>query len=448
MNNIPRKCNDLKDSETLNIFFNSTFISKRALKIFNIFCFYLSCFYSHYAQAQSDTLQSYSFIKYEENQLLNEDSKNAFHLLWEKWDSLLSTKNFQINIVHFGGSHIQADIYSHLIRTKLQSLNDSLPGARGWIFPFSAAGTNNPANYEVKYTGNWEGHRSSVNSHEAIWGVNGITLTTQDSTATLKFSFKNSGVSGQFNKVKLFSNYVNNSYDIQVSNPEKLAGVSLSKQGEYLQFRFKEHLDSLELFFFKTQEDSQISAAPFAIYGLLFENDKPGWVYHAVGVNGSSFKSFERCVLFEKQLVYLNPDIAIISIGTNDSFDEDFDSTVYMNRYENFIEKIKHVNPNCALLLTVPNDSYFKSKKHNANTAVIANVIQKLAKKYDAKIWNFYAIMGGEFSAKTWKENELMKKDLVHFTRSGYELKGQLLFDALMSDYFNWIEKYKYSKEK
>jgi hypothetical protein len=33
-----------------------------------------------------------------------------------------------------------------------------------------------------------------------------------------------------------------------------------------------------------------------------------------------------------------------------------------------------------------------------------------------------------------------MKSDLVHFTRDGYLLKGQLMHEALMDDYQIWLD--------
>jgi hypothetical protein len=326
------------------------------------------------------------------------------------------------------------------MRKSLQLLDDSLSGARGMVFPFKLAETNNPSNYEVSYTGNWQGYRSSVNSHNANWGVTGITAITSDSIASIKYTFNKASVPVSFTRVRVFCNYAYNGYDVHVANTAMLAGVKAEKADNYILFRFKQPVDSLELFIFKTENDS----SHFELYGIVLENDFPGFVYHAIGVNGSSFSSFQKCKMFQQQLKFLKPDVAIVSIGTNDSFDPDFDSLKYELNYEDFILKIKQVNPKCALLLTVPNDSYAQKKYHNKNTEIIQRVIERLANKYDAKVWDFFTIMGGNFSAKKWKEAGLMKDDLIHFTKEGYLLKGKLLFDAFMGEYYHWIEKHKY----
>jgi lysophospholipase L1-like esterase len=417
--------------------FNINFI-----KLFILFFLFLLPYFSIKVFAQTDSVKIYPFIKYPDNKLTGCDSSKTFDAFWQRFDSLLNYKNFQINFVHFGGSHLQADIHSNYMRKSLQLLDDSLTGSRGMVFPFKLADTNNPSNYEVSFTGSWKGHRSSVNSHKATWGVSGITATTNDSAVSIKYTFNKASIPVKFNKVRFFCNYANNNYDIQVANPAQLAGVKANSKDDFVLFRFKQPVDSLELYFFKTVSDSSL----LEIYGVVLENDNPGFVYNAIGVNGASFGSYQKCQKFEQQLNYLHPDVAIISIGTNDSFDADFDTTKFEANYEQFIQKIKNHNSNCALLLTVPNDSYAKKKYHNKNTELTKRVIERVAQKYDAKVWDFFTIMGGDFSAKKWRDAGLMKEDLIHFTKEGYTLKGKLLFDAFMGEYFHYIEKHKYNK--
>ncbi len=424
----------------------NTFFKLRLLKQLHFVLLFIFLFvqFPKSVIAQTDSLIIYPFIKYEENKLTGCETSVTFDAFWERFDSLLKNKSFQINMVHFGGSHLQADIHSNYMRKSLQLLDDSLTGARGMVFPFKLADTNNPSNYEVTFTGNWKGHRSSVSYHKATWGVTGITATTEDYSASVKYNFAKASVPVRFNKVRVFCNFAQNNYDLQVGNPAMLAGVKADKKDDYVLFRFKEPIDSLELYLFKTENDTN----PFELYGIQLENDDAGFVYHAIGVNGSSFSSFQKCIKFEKQLVYLKPEAAIISIGTNDSFDADFDSLKFQNNYEQFIQKIKSVNPNCALLLTVPNDSYAQKKNHNKNTQITERVIERVAQKYDAKVWDFFKIMGGNYSAKKWKDAGLMKDDLIHFTKEGYVLKGKLLFDAFMGEYYHWIESHKYQNEE
>ena len=89
-------------------------------------------------------------------------------------------------------------------------------------------------------------------------------------------------------------------------------------------------------------------------------------------------------------------------------------------------------NPKCALLLTVPNDSYYRRKYLNKNIAREREVIIELAEEYKMAVWDMYGIMGELGSSRTWQRKGLMRSDLVHFTGPGYHFKGDLYIDAFL----------------
>ena len=44
-----------------------------------------------------------------------------------------------------------------------------------------------------------------------------------------------------------------------------------------------------------------------------------------------------------------------------------------------------------------------------------------------------------DHSADKWRNAELLREDGVHFTRQGYELQGNMIYDALMNAYNNYV---------
>ncbi|MBN1413773.1 MAG: hypothetical protein JW973_01630 [Bacteroidales bacterium] len=58
--------------------------------------------------------------------------------------------------------------------------------------------------------------------------------------------------------------------------------------------------------------------------------------------------------------------------------------------------------------------------------------ITRLAGRFNCGIWDFYTKMGGLNSVSTWYSHGLMKHDKVHFTKEGYMLKDNLLFEAFI----------------
>ena len=48
---------------------------------------------------------------------------------------------------------------------------------------------------------------------------------------------------------------------------------------------------------------------------------------------------------------------------------DDFNPEIYKANYEALMKKILNVNPNAAILLTVPNDAYYYKRYPNKNMA-------------------------------------------------------------------------------
>jgi hypothetical protein len=77
----------------------------------------------------------YPFINYNQNSFLVPDSNTNFISFFNKVDSLIRFGDRKMNILHFGGSHIQADMYTDEMRTSLNQLGPDMNGGRGLIFP-------------------------------------------------------------------------------------------------------------------------------------------------------------------------------------------------------------------------------------------------------------------------------------------------------------------------
>ena len=57
--------------------------------------------------------------------------------------------------------------------------------------------------------------------------------------------------------------------------------------------------------------------------------------------------------------------------------------------------------------------------------------MRELAQKYKGGFWDLYGIMGGFKSMEIWQLADYAKKDRVHFKNAGYELLGDLFYDAI-----------------
>ena len=60
--------------------------------------------------------------------------------------------------------------------------------------------------------------------------------------------------------------------------------------------------------------------------------------------------------------------------------------------------------------------------------------------EYEAAVWDQFDIMGGLRSMQKWQNEGLAQRDKVHFTKDGYILIGDLLFNALIERYIEHID--------
>jgi lysophospholipase L1-like esterase len=383
----------------------------------------------------SDSLQQqYPFINWGANKIKHTDSAVTFKKLYQKLDNIYTNQEEKLHVFHIGGSHIQADMYSNRLRHYLQNMSSNSKGQRGFIFPYKMAKTNNPLNYKITFDGEWKGYRCSRNDSVA-WGLSGVTAKFKDSIANIKIkaNYRNySKNTYSFNKLRVFYDEWTTDYEVVINNQDIVEKTVINSDAHYIEFSLKKTVTELD-FCVKRTDNSE--GAEFLMMGLELMNDNSGIEYTTIGVNGASFEFYDRCALFEKQLLLYKPDLFIISIGTNDTYTTDFKPDKFKGHYEQLIGSIQKVNPDCAILFTVPNDSYYKRQYANPNTKLAAKVIYELSEQYQMAVWDLYEIMGGFNSSQKWYTNKLMPKDRIHFTRKGYDIKADLLLQALVNSW-------------
>ncbi|QDO94015.1 hypothetical protein FNB79_08475 [Formosa sediminum] len=384
----------------------------------------------------SITPQYGHLINFKANEFKYASESPYFKKLFNDLDSIYTGKKQKLHVFHIGGSHIQADIYSNKIRTYLQNLNEVSMGQRGFVFPFHLAHTNNPSNYKIEADNSlWQGYRSSVRKDSVAWGLSGVSAAFRgnEDEIYVKPNYRNQTKKpSTFNSFRVFYNTWMEDYDIEISNPLLVVSDTINYDGMYKEFRFNRTVDSVALHL-KIKDPSCVSPE-FLLMGMEFLNDDLGIEYTSIGVNGASFKWYKRAAYFEKQLMLYKPDFFIISIGTNDAYmpESEFDAEEFRAYYESFIQMIQRANPQCAILLTVPNDDYYKKSYPNPNTAIQQRIILELAWKYRMAAWDLYSIMGGLGSSNNWYKAKLMPIDRIHFTQLGYSLKADLFITALV----------------
>ena len=386
------------------------------------------------------------FAHLDHNKIIYPGDSLAMERFFQKMDSVVFFGEGNVSVMHIGGSHVQAGVFTQQFRDNLLNISPDLIGGQYFIFPFSTGGTNNPSHYIVRSTGNWTSCRNAVRREtDKRMGLAGAAITTNDSTATVRILTKERYPSDippdyDFNKVTIIGFSETENVTPVVSYNDTILHGQYDEWKSTYTFSLPSFTDSICIKFDSVPGE-------FTLTGILLENDMPGISVHGVGVNGARVSSYLRCDDFERDLELIRPDLIIFGIGINDAAEKDFEKNTFKRQYNELIKIIQRVNPDCALLFLTNNDSYKreKTKKRNRyevnlNGEIVEEAFMELGKKYNAAVWNQFDIMGGLKSMQDWEEAGLAKKDKVHFTNEGYRLLGDLLYNALITRYIEHIQ--------
>ncbi|MCK5856170.1 MAG: hypothetical protein KAG64_01700 [Bacteroidales bacterium] len=387
--------------------------------------------YSQYPFA----ISHYNFVQYDSSRIElpgNKDAMDAFHA---KLSTLILEGKGQVNIVQIGGSHIQADVMSGQMRKRFQSFQGNQNAGRGFVFPYRLAHTNTPYGYHFEKSGNWTSCRNVEKKKVCSLGMAGISAYTKDSAASIAICFEpENDIKYHFNRIKVYHEISTTSYTILLDS-----GLVKSQHtdlvGGFTEFQLTHYIDSLGIKFLK----SDSTQTGFQLYGINLETDDAGVVFHNLGINGAAVPSFLRCNLLSQQLATIKPDLVILGLGINDAYGKNFSQTAYEHNYDKLVKEIRKANPNVSIIYTTNNDSYIRRRYLNRNGIKVQESMKRLAKKQNTALWDMFEVMGGLNSIVVWQRYGLSKKDRIHFTRAGYILMGDLIFDSIIRDFGDYL---------
>lgn len=373
-------------------------------------------------------LPRYSFIDYAHNNIdMNGGDWTQLH------DKLMQTaENATFTIVHIGDSHIQAEGSTSRIRQQMQATFGD--AGRGLIAPLRIAGTNQPTDYRITSPDTFTKAKLMNIPWPTRMGFTGVSLRP----ATYRFSFTIDAPDQV--------DYLN----IYCAGAPRV--VSVTSQGKAIPFATEQREYGIDLDLDHEARNLTITleGSDVNIYGFDLRRDSNGVVYHAIGNNGAAFASYNNIGGFGNSLTALDPDLVILSLGTNEAFGRP-DDKVFYNQINTMVEAVRRANPDARILLvtpaecqrTVSHTTYsgkgrkrrakrVKSYQVNTNVKRMRDVIVKYGRENHIPVYDFYQVAGGDGASAHWLDNKLLSTDRIHRTWAGYALDGQLTYEALM----------------
>lgn len=421
---------------------------------------------------------------------INQDQLN---IVFEKLYALEKGSRRKVNIIHFGDSHIQAGFFTGTISKALQSTFGN--GGYGFTFPYRFVRTNGPK--EVTYTTNvvWTSWVNVKPWNDVGMGLSGIALNTNSSDFAIQLRTNSDNC---FSKIKALyptqspqyklsltadelktTNVVNNWQIHKIRNGESLSSIAqkygmpvsklkqannlktdrinagktlripsrntiqvsalTQKDIEYVEMKhfpyFSVYTSSVPLdratFLAENKQDK------YTINGFVLENDSPGVIYHSIGVNGAKLSDYNKYPLVFKQLQALEPDLVIISFGTNESFGR-MSAKEYMYNLNEFIAKIKEYNQKVQILVMTPPPSLLRRRQPNN---YVSDYSIALFSQKSYPVWDLFGHMGGLSSIDSGGEfADLIARDKVHYSELGYERQGYMFASDFVEAYNHYKE--------
>ena len=445
---------------------------------------------SSYVEIDSVSVDSIAVMD-TEIALINPDALICFY---EKLAQLnASDSKDKINFVHIGDSHIQADLMTNVVRERLQSAYGN--AGRGLVFPYNLAKTNGPWDVRFSSNGSFNSFRNVKPLSNENIGLTGILLQTKREDFAIELNAKEPD--NYFTKIKILTPNNIGSFDLATAKktivfesqvPKTIThkiksgdvlgsiadkyNISLTalkranslksnniRAGKTLKIPTNEKqnrsISRSEFIPLEIQKDvfshyyksenllDKIYLIPnkdentFELNGIVLENNDKGILYHNSGVNGAKFSDYNKYPLFFEQLKALNPDVLVLSFGTNESFDH-MNSDAFIAQLDLFISNARKQNPFVEIIVATPPPSLFKRKYPNTFVGDYSKKIIELAFSRRVAVWDLYSDLGGLYGINQNAKAGLIGGDRVHYTKAGYEKQGNLLAKAIMEAYQNY----------
>ena len=362
--------------------------------------------------------------------------QNAGHLdaFFESLYQLQLSNEGNINIVHIGDSHVQADYMTSIIRRNFHRHFGN--AGRGLIVPLRVAGTNEPTNFKTLSKAPWNSKRCVFPNQPLPIGVGGVTIETGNANANLQIFMNDLWLDYSFNSLTLFFENDKQSYDFSIRDKAGAELGRITSDGKdstsyCRKVAWDRTVNAVNIECLKTAPQQSRAI----IYGTVLGNSRPGVLYHTIGVNGAKFRHYNEAAFFATQTRALRPGLFIISLGTNESIDYPYIDKSFPEHVHKLISTLRENNPLAAFILVTPQDVFQKKNKINPGILQIRDQIIRYAVDNGLAFYDLYRAMGGANSARSWTENSLLSRDGVHLTRDGYEYQGNLFYHALLKGY-------------
>ncbi len=355
--------------------------------------------------------------------------ENRIHNRTPELDSLMTRlkQKREITVLHLGDSHIEMRSFPEAIREAFEA--NIFPTDQGWFLPAGIFPelydaklkvtrqskpfrTDNARTYDPELRIGLTGRTFALESKE-----NRICISFRDTTSELEILHDNRDDL----QIKVFGKQAKKA---QLSCQEQTPGLAeIRGTGLCITKITFPPSQKLELRFNKKKKER--------VHFYAFRTLKKQVHYSNFGLSGGKFEHLFLARDLQAQAQLFQPDLVIVTLGTNDSYQKGLDTTAFRSRLLFLVQQIRLFSPKTAFVFMTAPDTRYKGSKP-PHLAFVNRSIREFCQEFKLSYWDWNAVMGGENSIDQWENSPFAYGDYLHFSPESYRMFGLAFGDALL----------------
>lgn len=331
-----------------------------------------------------------------------------------------------LEVVHFGGSHVQAGRIGWSFRQRLAADKPGLIIGRGIHPPHRLGRSNGPPERGWQSDAEWRLQSCANRNHSGEWGITGVEACQADTAAVRCWSGSPAGAHC-CDAIRVFTRP-----DSSVKfRPMLAAGwhidTALTGLHGITKWTATSGASAPDTLLLEAEATSGV------LQGVEWRPRDVDFVFHDLGANGANATSWMRNPHFAAQLSAVDPGLVILAWGINDAHmvPRRFDPSRFLDHYRTLIATIRAAVPDAEILLVSNNDSHYRYR-HNPNAQAVRDAMLSLVAPERVACWDLYNHLGGKGSIDVLHAAGYAAADRLHMRKDGYILMGELLYEVLV----------------
>jgi hypothetical protein len=341
----------------------------------------------------------------------------------------------QARILVYGASHVAADLYTNVLRERLQERFGN--AGHGFIMPaLPWRHYRHSGGITVEASRRWTVHRVDASTREV--GFLGHAGIAMDSDSSADWGRVDTGpqTADRF-ELYYWEQPGGGSFDVLVDGRrvQRIATGAEHAGPGYAEVRADNARHVLEI---RPRGDG-----PVRIFGASVERTVPGVIVDTIGINGARAIShlYWDEGLHTHYLRRRAPSLVVLAYGTNESGDDDSPVDRYEGTLRSVVARVRGTVPGASCLLVGPSDWPLRAEDGTLvprpRTAELVAVQQRVARDFGCAFFDLVAFGGGPLHMVQWASAEppFAQDDLVHYTVRGYLRLGEVLHTSLLAGF-------------